>query len=49
MPFPMQIYHDRYVFPKASGHVDGSVAGQTLPEALRRLWRGYPLKIAFSK
>ena len=37
-------YHYRYVFSKGSGHVDGRVIGQTLPEALLWLWRGYPIK-----
>jgi enterochelin esterase-like enzyme len=36
-------YHYRYVFSKASGHCDGRVVGQTLPEALVWLWRGYPI------
>ena len=33
-------YHYRYVFSKASGHVDGRVVGATLPDALLWLWRG---------
>ena len=37
-------YHYRYEFSKNSGHVDGKVIDQTLPEALVWLWRGYPLK-----
>jgi hypothetical protein len=37
-------YHYHCVFSKASGHVDGKVVGQTLPEALLWLWRGYPTK-----
>ena len=37
-------YHYRYVFSKASGHVDGKVVGQTLPEALMWLWRGWPIQ-----
>ena len=36
-------YDYRYVFSKNSGHVDGKVIAQTLPEALLWLWRGYPL------
>ncbi len=35
-------YDYRYVFSKNSGHVDGKVIAQTLPEALLWLWRGYP-------
>lgn len=37
-------YRYRYVFSKASGHVDGRVIGQTLPDALLWLWRGYVAK-----
>ncbi|HEV3415614.1 MAG TPA: enterobactin esterase, partial [Pirellulales bacterium] len=37
-------YHYRYVFAKSAGHVDGKVVGQTLPEALLWLWKGYPIK-----
>jgi enterochelin esterase-like enzyme len=37
-------YHYRYVFAKSAGHVDGKVVGQTLPEALLWLWKGYPVK-----
>lgn len=37
-------YHYRYVFSKASGHVDGRVVGQTLPEAMMWLWRGWPIE-----
>lgn len=37
-------YHYRYVFSKASRHCDGRVIGQTLPEALLWLWRGYAVK-----
>ena len=36
--------HYRYVFSKASGHVDGRVVGATLPDALLRLWRGAAAK-----
>lgn len=36
-------YHYRYEFAKGAGHVDGKVVGQTLPEALLWLWRGYPI------
>ncbi len=37
-------YHYKYVFSKASGHVDGRVVAHTLPEALLWLWRGYPIQ-----
>jgi enterochelin esterase-like enzyme len=37
-------YHYRYVFSKASGHCDGRVVAQTLPEALVWLWQGYAAK-----
>ena len=37
-------YHYHYVFSKASGHVDGKVVGQTLPEAMLWLWRGFPIQ-----
>jgi len=37
-------YHYRYEFAKSSGHVDGKVIDQTLPEALVWLWRGYQSK-----
>ncbi|HEX2750948.1 MAG TPA: alpha/beta hydrolase-fold protein [Verrucomicrobiales bacterium] len=37
-------YHYRYVFSKASGHVDGRVVKQTLPGALLWLWHGYTPK-----
>jgi iron(III)-enterobactin esterase len=36
-------YHYRFVFGTGGvGHVDGGIIGQTLPEALLWLWRGYP-------
>jgi enterochelin esterase-like enzyme len=35
-------YHYRYVFAAGAGHVDSKVVNQTLPEALRWLWQGYP-------
>jgi enterochelin esterase family protein len=37
-------YHYRYEFARRGKHVDGKVVGQTLPEALLWLWRGYPIK-----
>lgn len=37
-------YHYRYVFSKGAGHVDGRVIGQTLPDSLLWLWRGYPIR-----
>jgi hypothetical protein len=37
-------YHYRYEFAKGAGHVDGKVVGQTLPEALLWLWKGYPIR-----
>ena len=37
-------YHYRYVFSKASGHVDGKVVSATLPDALLWLWKGYTPK-----
>ena len=36
-------YHYRFVFGTGGvGHVDGGIIGQTLPDALLWLWRGYP-------
>lgn len=37
-------YEYRYVFSKASGHVDGRVVSNTLPDALIWLWDGYAPK-----
>ncbi|HEY2083015.1 MAG TPA: alpha/beta hydrolase-fold protein [Verrucomicrobiae bacterium] len=37
-------YHYHYVFCKNAGHVDRKVVGQTLPEALEWVWRGYPIR-----
>lgn len=37
-------YEYRYVFSKASGHVDGRVVSNTLPDALVWLWQGYTPK-----
>ena len=37
-------YHYHFDFCKGAQHVDGKVVGQTLPDALAWLWRGYPVK-----
>jgi enterochelin esterase-like enzyme len=37
-------YDYRYVFAEKSGHTDGAVINQTLPEALVWLWQGYSPK-----
>ncbi|MEO7591385.1 MAG: alpha/beta hydrolase-fold protein [Byssovorax sp.] len=37
-------YHYRYVFSKGAGHCDGGPIRQTLPDTLRWMWRGYPVK-----
>jgi enterochelin esterase family protein len=34
-------YHYQYVFAVNAGHTDRNVRGQTLPEALEWVWRGY--------
>lgn len=34
-------YPYQFVFAKASGHVDGRVVRQTLPQALEWVWKGY--------
>jgi enterochelin esterase-like enzyme len=39
-------YHYQYVFAAESGHVDGRVVAQTLPQALEWVWKGYPIKSA---
>jgi enterochelin esterase family protein len=36
-------YHYQLVIAKESGHCDLAVRAQTLPDALRWLWRGYPI------
>ena len=36
-------YHYQFVFAQNAGHVDHAVKQQTLPEALRYLWQGYPV------
>lgn len=37
-------YHYQYVFARDSGHVDGRVVNQTLPQAFEWVWRGYPIR-----
>jgi hypothetical protein len=37
-------YSYRYVYAKGAEHVDFGVLGQTLPETLRWLWEGYPVR-----
>ena len=37
-------YEYQYVWAETAGHVDGRVVGQTLPEALEWVWRGYKAK-----
>lgn len=37
-------YHYQFVFARESGHVDGKVVRQTLPQALEWVWRGYKAK-----
>ena len=34
-------YHYQFVFARDSGHVDGRVVKQTLPQALEWVWKGY--------
>ncbi len=36
-------YHYQFVFAQNAGHVDQAVKRQTLPEALRYVWQGYPV------
>jgi enterochelin esterase family protein len=36
-------YHYRFEYALGAQHNDGHVGGQTMPEALAWLWRGYPL------
>jgi enterochelin esterase-like enzyme len=36
-------YHYQFVYSKNSGHVDGKVIAQTLPQALEYVWKGYPI------
>ena len=42
--FKAKDYHHQYVFSLNSGHTDGKVRAQTLPEALEWVWRGYVAK-----
>ncbi len=37
-------YHYQYVFARESGHVDGRVVRQTLPQALEWVWKDYKPK-----
>lgn len=37
-------YHYQFVFARESGHVDGRVVRQTLPQALEWVWKGYRAK-----
>jgi enterochelin esterase-like enzyme len=37
-------YAYRYVYAEGAGHVDFGVLQQTLPETLRWLWEGYPVR-----
>jgi enterochelin esterase-like enzyme len=37
-------YHYQYVFARESGHVDGRVVRQTLPQAFEWVWKGYRAK-----
>jgi hypothetical protein len=36
-------YHYQFVYSKNSGHVDGNVIRQTLPQALEYVWQDYPI------
>ena len=36
-------YHYQFVFAKNTGHDDGTVKRQILPEALEYVWQGYPI------
>jgi enterochelin esterase-like enzyme len=37
-------YHYQFVFCQDAAHVDRKAVGETLPEALLWLWRGYPIR-----
>jgi len=37
-------YHYQFVFARNAGHTDRTVKGQTLPEALEYVWKGYPIE-----
>jgi enterochelin esterase-like enzyme len=39
-------YHYQFVYSKASGHTDGKVIANTLPQALEYVWKGYPIDAA---
>lgn len=38
-----QGYHYHFDYAEGGGHLDGSVVAQTLPQALLRLRRDYPI------
>jgi enterochelin esterase-like enzyme len=42
--FKAMKYHYQFVFARDSGHVDGKVVRQTLPQALEWVWKGYKAK-----
>jgi len=42
--FKAMKYHYQFVFARDSGHVDGRVVRQTLPQALEWVWKGYKPK-----
>jgi enterochelin esterase family protein len=42
--FKAMKYHYQFVFARDSGHVDGKVVRQTLPQALEWVWKGYKPK-----
>ena len=37
-------YHHRYVYALQGEHIDFGVLQQTLPDTLRWLWQGYPVR-----
>jgi hypothetical protein len=42
--FKAMKYHYQFVFARESGHVDGKVVRQSLPQALEWVWKGYKPK-----
>jgi len=42
--FKAMKYHYQFVFARESGHVDGRVVRQSLPQALEWVWKGYKPK-----
>lgn len=42
--FKAMKYHYQFVFARESGHVDGRVVRQSLPQALEWVWKGYKSK-----